>query len=101
MAICPLHLWARRGAAPAHRQAPPFDDSALREELRAKLNAIPGVELPLIAEAKRPSIDLAVLSPTDSLRMFTDTMDWAFAQANGSSTSSSQQNSPADLPLDA
>lgn len=64
---------------------PPFDDPALREELRAKLNAIPGVELPPIAEAKRPSVEMAVLSQAEALRLFTDAMDWAFAQANGSS----------------
>jgi len=65
---------------------PPFDDPALREELRTKLKAIPGVELPPIAEARRPSIELSVLSQSESLRRFTDAMDWAFAQASGSST---------------
>jgi hypothetical protein len=63
---------------------PPFDDPALREQLRAKLEAIPRVHLPEVVEAKRPSIELAALSDGDSFNSFTAAMDWAFAQANAS-----------------
>jgi len=66
---------------------PPFEDVALREELRSRLNAIPGVDLPPAAEARRPSIDLADLSSSESLKTFTDAMDWAFEQAARRSSS--------------
>ncbi len=65
---------------------PPFDDAGLREQLRSKLAAIPGAHLPPTVEAKRPSIGLADLRAPESLRIFTDAMDWAFAQAAGQST---------------
>jgi hypothetical protein len=61
---------------------PPFDDPALREQLRAKLIAIPAVDLPVTADAKRPSLELTALAPTETFSIFTDAMDWAFAQAN-------------------
>ena len=63
---------------------PPFDDFALREVLRSKLMDIPGVDLPPIAEAQRPSIDLALLVAPESFAKFTDAMNWAFAQASQS-----------------
>jgi hypothetical protein len=68
---------------------PPFNSEASREELRARLDVIPGVEFPPIAEAKRPSIDLLALSQEDSFRTFTEGMDWAFAQADAMSIASS------------
>jgi hypothetical protein len=61
---------------------PPFDDERLREELRAKLRVIPGVDLPPVTEAKRPSIDMDALAG-DGLTLFTDAMDWAYEQADG------------------
>lgn len=66
----------------------PFDAETAREELRAKLDAIPGVELPPIADAKRPSLDLLALAAGDSFTMFTEAMDWAFAQADALSAAS-------------
>jgi hypothetical protein len=60
---------------------PPFDDVALRDELRSRLMSIPGVALPAVADAKRPGIDLSLLVG-DGVDVFTATMDWAFEQAN-------------------
>lgn len=60
---------------------PPFEDADLRKELHSRLSAIPGVELPPVDEAKRPSIDVDALREPASLSAFTDAMDWAFAQA--------------------
>jgi hypothetical protein len=60
---------------------PPFDDPELRSELRARLLTIPGVDLPPVADAKRPAIDLSSLSG-DGLEIFTSSMDWAYEQAN-------------------
>ncbi len=60
---------------------PPFDDPALREELRRRLNEIPGVALPGDAVDLRPSIDLSLLTAPEALQRFLATMDWTFAQA--------------------
>lgn len=60
---------------------PPFEDADLRKELHSRLSAIPGVELPPVDEAKRPSIDVDALRQPESLSAFTDAMDWAFEQA--------------------
>jgi hypothetical protein len=59
----------------------PFDDAELRNELRTRLLSIPGVDLPPVAEAKRPAIDLPLLVG-DRLEIFTSAMDWAYEQAN-------------------
>lgn len=59
---------------------PPFDDPALRERLRERLNAIPGVELPPSALEQRPSIAMAALTSPTACQQFCDAMDWAFAQ---------------------
>ena len=64
---------------------PPFHNEALRNELRERLAAIPGVTLPPVVAAQRPSLDLAVLIPGDAFAIFTQTMDWAFAEANRTS----------------
>jgi hypothetical protein len=66
---------------------PPFDDAKLREEFRAKLNAVDGAQLPPIATAKRPAIDVALLSKPEAFKTFTEAMDWAFAQAKQSGSS--------------
>lgn len=65
---------------------PPFSAEGLREELRSKLDAIPGVSMPAPAE-KRPSIDLELLQDDVSFSAFTDAMDWAFEQANAQRSS--------------
>jgi hypothetical protein len=64
----------------------PFDGLERREELRQRLLLIPGVALPPIEEALRPSIDLADLTDQDSLRAFTDAMNWAFELATTTSS---------------
>jgi hypothetical protein len=61
---------------------PPFEDLALRAELRDRLVAIPGVELPLAGDARRPSFELELLAPADAFRQFTDAMSWAFVLAD-------------------
>ncbi|WP_022902721.1 DUF262 domain-containing protein [Curtobacterium sp. B8] len=44
------------------RVRPPFDDVALRQEFRRRLNALPGVDLPDDRIDKRPSFPLEVLT---------------------------------------
>jgi hypothetical protein len=59
----------------------PFDAMELRVELQKRLNAIPGVTITDESLAKRPSIPLAAFHDDTSLKAFTDSMDWAFAQS--------------------
>jgi hypothetical protein len=67
------------------KKRPPFDRLDLREELRSKLAAIPGFDLPPAAEARRPAVDLTALAPAEPFAAFTGAMDWAFAQATAAS----------------
>ncbi len=54
----------------------PFASEDARRELRAKLVALPGVNIPDGAIERRPSIKLSVLEPPDSLRQFLAVFDW-------------------------
>jgi hypothetical protein len=60
---------------------PPFGDAAQRAELRGKLMAIPGMDLPVVEIAKRPSFPLELLTPDEAFAQFTDAMEWAFRRA--------------------
>jgi hypothetical protein len=66
---------------------PPFNGEARRDELRDRLMLIAGVDLPPVADAKRPSFDMAVLTSDESFRQFTDTLDWVYELANRTSQS--------------
>lgn len=57
---------------------PPFDDRDLREELRQRLNAIPGVDLTADQLELRPSFPLETLAAEASREQFLTAMDWAF-----------------------
>jgi alkylated DNA nucleotide flippase Atl1 len=54
----------------------PFDDIQLREELRGRLNKIPGVELPASKINLRPAFPLARLADPAALELFIETLDW-------------------------
>lgn len=54
----------------------PFDDIQLREELRRRLNKIPGVDLPASKITLRPAFPLACLADPAALELFLDTLDW-------------------------
>ncbi len=59
---------------------PPFDDAALREELRRRLNEIDGVQL-AAHDDLRPSIPLALLATPAARARFFAALEWAFEQA--------------------
>jgi len=60
-----------------HMQSrPPFDDEALREQLRQKLNAIESVNLPDDSLYRRPSFPLSALVDAADFEMFVSTLDW-------------------------
>jgi hypothetical protein len=54
----------------------PFDDQARRLELRDRLNAIPGVEIPADGINRNPSIPLAALGDDAAMAQFLAVLDW-------------------------
>ncbi|MCJ2135803.1 hypothetical protein MKK69_17375 [Methylobacterium sp. J-026] len=54
---------------------PVFDDLGLRQTLLDRLNAVPGIRLPLDAVSKRKTIPLAPLTP-EATASFLEAMDW-------------------------
>jgi alkylated DNA nucleotide flippase Atl1 len=60
---------------------PPFDDIQMREELRQRLNKIPGVELPASKIELRPSFPLSVFADPAARETFVDTLSWFHHQA--------------------
>jgi alkylated DNA nucleotide flippase Atl1 len=60
---------------------PPFDDIQMREELRQRLNKIPGVDLPASKIALRPSFPLSLLADPGARETFIDTLNWFHQQA--------------------
>jgi alkylated DNA nucleotide flippase Atl1 len=60
---------------------PPFDDVQLREELRQRLNRIPGVDLPASKISLRPAFPLARLADPAALELFIQALDWFLQEA--------------------
>ena len=54
-------------------------ETGLREDLRRRLNRIPGVAIPEDAIGRRPAFPLELLAPAESRRMFTETFEWVLA----------------------
>lgn len=57
---------------------PPFDDVALREELRLRLNRAPGVEIPASRLSSRPSIAIEVVGDEVARQEIDDALAWFF-----------------------
>jgi len=55
---------------------PPFDDPALRSELRRRLNQAPDIELPLAKLELRPSFPIAWLADPETWQVVADTLSW-------------------------
>lgn len=66
---------------------PPFDDLALRRDLLARLNRIPGVSLPEAKIDARPSIPLAALADEEHLSEFLSALDWCVEQIRSTQAS--------------
>lgn len=62
---------------------PPFDDIQIREEMRQRLNKIPGIDLPAAKIALRPSFPLSVLADPAARQTFIDVLRWFQQQAQG------------------
>ena len=54
----------------------PFDDIQMREELRVRLNKIPGVDLPASKIELRPSFPLTVLADPAARELFVNVLGW-------------------------
>ena len=54
----------------------PFDDIRMREELRERLNKIPGVDLPASKIELRPAFPLTVLADPAARELFVDVLGW-------------------------
>lgn len=54
----------------------PFDDIRLREELRQKLNEIPGVDIPAAKLTLRPSLRAGLFTTETALGQLGDTLAW-------------------------
>ncbi|GJM21266.1 MAG: hypothetical protein DHS20C15_11810 [Planctomycetota bacterium] len=58
----------------------PFASEAARRELRDKLNAIPGIDIPADKIGKRPNVPLAALAEPGALDEFLKVFDWYLAR---------------------
>jgi alkylated DNA nucleotide flippase Atl1 len=58
----------------------PFDDIALREKFREKLNQIDGIEVPTSKLALRPNIPTEVLARPGALESLSETLHWFVQQ---------------------
>ncbi|MEU4570592.1 DUF262 domain-containing protein [Micromonospora sp. NPDC023956] len=59
----------------------PFDDIALREELRQRLNQVPGVEIAAAKIAMRPRFSLRVLNDPKARELLLEQLAWFYDQA--------------------
>jgi hypothetical protein len=57
-------------------KTPPFDNEAKRQDLRRRLNQIPGVNINEMSITKRPSIPLSALKNEAALRQFLGIFAW-------------------------
>lgn len=82
--IWPLVIYPSYGRAEVVFQyllpRPPFDDVALRNELRLRLNEMPDVDLPESKLALRPSFELRVLTDERALSRLIAALEWFVAQ---------------------
>jgi hypothetical protein len=58
------------------KDRPPFDAEAKRQELRNRLNRIPGIDIPADSLALRPRILLSALTEKNALAQFIAVLDW-------------------------
>lgn len=62
------------------RRKPPFDAAPKREELRMKLNAIPGIAIPPDGIDKRPNVPLQALIAPGALERFLEILGWVVGE---------------------
>jgi alkylated DNA nucleotide flippase Atl1 len=67
---------------------PPFDDIALREELRCRLNEIPGVNIAAARIALRPGFQLNLLVASEARDILLKHLDWFYQRVRLPGTAS-------------
>jgi hypothetical protein len=60
---------------------PPFDDVAMRDQLRVRLNSLPGVDIPAAKISMRPGFPLTVLSDPNTRADLLNHLRWFLAEA--------------------
>jgi alkylated DNA nucleotide flippase Atl1 len=63
------------------RTRPPFDNQALREEMRSRLNAASDIEIPRAKLELRPSFPMRLLVDSDTFDIVRSTLEWFYATA--------------------
>jgi len=58
----------------------PFSSVELREELRRRLNEVPGIDIPDSSLDRRPRIDAKDLASEETVAKFTSVLDWVLEQ---------------------
>ena len=66
------------------KNKPPFENEDLRHEMQRRLNEVPGINIPVDAIAKGPSVPLSVLKNEDALKKFLAVFTWVFEQIRSS-----------------
>jgi hypothetical protein len=69
------------------RKKSPFDADSKRQQLRGKLNAVPGISLPVEAIEKRPNVPLQVLTAPGALARFLEVLDWVVDEVRSQASS--------------
>ena len=65
---------------------PPFEDPVLRAELMNRLNAIPGIDLPIDKLARRPRFEMRVLEDRAAMEAFQEVALWWIDQVSATPT---------------
>ncbi len=63
---------------------PAFEDETRRMELRDRLNAIPGIDIPADRITKRPAFPLSVLRDEAAMNQFLEVLDWFVQEVEAS-----------------
>ena len=85
----PSRLLTRPGGGHLRIQHPDEPDARLRQELRERLNKIPGVDLPFGKIELRLAFPLKVLADLAARDLFIDALEWIYDQATRTTASSS------------
>jgi hypothetical protein len=65
------------------KEQPPFDSETKRQELRERLNRVPGVDIPADSISLRPRILLSTLTDKAALSQFLEILDWILQAVKG------------------
>jgi hypothetical protein len=68
----------------------PFDAESKRQELREKLNVIPGISIPEEGVKKRPNVPLQVLTVPGVLERFLEALEWVMGEIRGAASTTKE-----------